>query len=201
MGDSTSTDISKCSTAAEETLVLPPSAGTSQMGGMRPKSRSQSGIDGASSNRRPGIPLLARCGVEVVITIRFAGKTENHFEVPTVVVPPNWSPPSDDAVQRLALGFPCDGRRRITAELRRRGWEVNHQRAHRSMREDNLLCLRQGKFVRATDSPHELPVYPNWTEELALAASTSCGWRTSPRSGSKWSSSTWRCGGMPSRGR
>lgn len=73
-----------------------------------------------------------------------------------------------DAIQRIALEFPCYGRRRITAELRHRGLEVNHKRVHRIMREDNLLCLRQRKFVLTTDSQHELPVYPNLAEELAL---------------------------------
>ena len=29
------------------------------------------------------------------------------------------------AIQRIALEFPCYGRPRITAELKRRGWKVN----------------------------------------------------------------------------
>ena len=52
-----------------------------------------------------------------------------------------------DAIQRIALEFPCYGRPRITAELRRQGWEVNHKRVGRIMREDNLLCIRRRKFV------------------------------------------------------
>ena len=52
-----------------------------------------------------------------------------------------------DEIQKIALEFPCYGRRRILAELRRRGWKVNHKRVHRIMREDNLLCLRRRKFV------------------------------------------------------
>lgn len=74
-----------------------------------------------------------------------------------------------DAIQRIALEFPCYGRRRITAELQHRGWsEVNHKRVQRIMREDNLLCLRRRKFVVTTDSQHELPVHPNLAEDLAL---------------------------------
>ena len=38
------------------------------------------------------------------------------------------------------------------AELRRRGFEVNHKRVLRMMREDNLLCVRQRAFVVTTDS-------------------------------------------------
>jgi transposase InsO family protein len=73
-----------------------------------------------------------------------------------------------DAIQRIALEFPCYGRRRITAELKRRGWSVNHKRVARIMREDNLLCLRRRKFVVTTDSNHNLRVYPNHAEDMEL---------------------------------
>ena len=45
-----------------------------------------------------------------------------------------------DAIQRIALEMPTYGRRRMTAELRHRGWKVNGKRVRRIMREDNLLC-------------------------------------------------------------
>ena len=73
-----------------------------------------------------------------------------------------------DAIQRIALEFPSYGWPRITAELKRRGWRVNHKRVYRLMREDNLLCLRKRKFVVTTDSDHGLPVYPNLTRALVL---------------------------------
>ncbi len=38
------------------------------------------------------------------------------------------------------------------------------------MREDNLLCLRQRKFVVATDSDHGLPVYPNRARAMVLTS-------------------------------
>ena len=66
-----------------------------------------------------------------------------------------------DEMQRIALEFPSYGWPRMTAELRRRGWAVNHKRVYRMMREDNLLCLRRRKFVRTTNSAHALPVYAN----------------------------------------
>jgi putative transposase len=74
--------------------------------------------------------------------------------------------PDDDLdlrseMQRIALEFPCYGRPRITAELKRRGWKVNHKRVARIMREDNLLCLRRKRFVMTTDSQHSFPIYPN----------------------------------------
>jgi putative transposase len=55
-----------------------------------------------------------------------------------------------DAIQRLALADRHCGYRRITAQLRRAGWAVNHKRVLRLMREDNLLCLRKRSFVPVT---------------------------------------------------
>ena len=70
-----------------------------------------------------------------------------------------------DAIQRIALEFPCYGRRpRITAQLRRQGWEVNHKRVVRILRKDNLLCLRHRRFVCTTDSNHSFRLYPTWPE-------------------------------------
>jgi putative transposase len=73
-----------------------------------------------------------------------------------------------NAMQRIALQFPSYGRPRMTAELKRRGWAVNHKRVYRLMREDNLLCLRRRKFVVTTDSAHSLPVYPNLARQMTL---------------------------------
>ena len=73
-----------------------------------------------------------------------------------------------DEIQRVALEFPCYGRPRITAELKRRGWDVGHRRVGRIMREDNLLCLRKRKFVVTTDSNHNLRVYPNLARSMTL---------------------------------
>ena len=73
-----------------------------------------------------------------------------------------------DEIQRVALESPSYGWPRITAELKRRGWEVNHKRVYRIMREDNLLCLRRRKFVVTTDSNHPLPVYPNLARAMVL---------------------------------
>ena len=74
-----------------------------------------------------------------------------------------------DAIQRVALEFPSYGWPRMTRELERRGWVVNHKRVYRLMREDNLLCLRRRKFVVTTDSAHDLPVYANLTREMTLS--------------------------------
>jgi transposase InsO family protein len=73
-----------------------------------------------------------------------------------------------DAIQRIALEWPIYGRRRITAELRRRGWAVNPKRVARIMREDNLLCVRKRKFIATTDSKHGRKVYPNLSANIVL---------------------------------
>lgn len=75
-----------------------------------------------------------------------------------------------DEIQKIALEFPYYGRRRIAAELKRRGWEVNHKRVHRIMREDNLLCLRRRKFAVTTDSNHPHPVSPNLAADMEVTA-------------------------------
>ena len=72
------------------------------------------------------------------------------------------------AIQAIALEMPAYGYPRMTYELQRRGWKVNHKRVQRLMREDNLLCLRKKKWVRTTDSNHSLPIYPNLAREMVL---------------------------------
>ena len=71
-----------------------------------------------------------------------------------------------DAMQRIAVKFPAYGYRRITAALQRDGFEVNHKRILRLMRQDNLLCLRHKSFLVTTDSRHALPVYPNLAAKI-----------------------------------
>ena len=62
------------------------------------------------------------------------------------------------------------GYRRVTAELRARGLCVNHKRVARLMREDNLLAIRQRKFVRTTDAKHDLAIHVNLAAQLQITA-------------------------------
>jgi transposase InsO family protein len=73
-------------------------------------------------------------------------------------------------IQQIALESTAYGYRRVTAELNRRGFQVNHKRVLRLMREDNLLCLRQKSFVVTTDSRHALPIYPNLAHTITPSA-------------------------------
>jgi transposase InsO family protein len=66
------------------------------------------------------------------------------------------------AIQEIALTHRRRyGYRRVTAELRARGMVVNHKRVAKLMREDNLLAIRERKFVATTDSKHAFEVYVN----------------------------------------
>ena len=75
-----------------------------------------------------------------------------------------------DEMQKIAVESPAYGYRRITAELRHRGFAVNRKRVQGMIREDNLLCVRRRAFVVTTDSRHNLPVYPNLAGQMAPAA-------------------------------
>jgi transposase InsO family protein len=71
-----------------------------------------------------------------------------------------------DEMQKVALAWPAYGYRRITRELQKRGFAVNHKHVLRMMRGDNLLCVRRRMFVVTTDSTHHLPIYPNLAREI-----------------------------------
>ena len=60
------------------------------------------------------------------------------------------------------------GYRRITAELRRRGTQVNHKRVVRIMQEDNLLALQPKRFRITTNSKHKFEVYLNLAARMKL---------------------------------
>jgi len=60
------------------------------------------------------------------------------------------------------------GYRRITAELRRRGMQVNHKRVVRIMRADNLLALQPKRFKVTTNSNHKFEVYLNLAARMKL---------------------------------
>ena len=73
-------------------------------------------------------------------------------------------------VQRIALEHRRRyGYRRICAELRRRGMQVNHKRVLRMMQKDNLLALRRRRFVVTTNSQHKFEVYLNLARRMKLS--------------------------------
>src|SRR6266481_4644580 len=74
------------------------------------------------------------------------------------------------AIQQIALEHRRRyGYRRITAELHRRGMQINHKRVVRIMREDNLLGLQPPRFKVTTNSNHKFEVYLNLAARMKLS--------------------------------
>ena len=74
-----------------------------------------------------------------------------------------------DSIQQIVLEHRRRyGYRRITAELHRRGMQVNHKRVARMMREDNLLAVQPRRFVVTSNSNHKLEVYLNLASRMKL---------------------------------
>jgi len=73
-----------------------------------------------------------------------------------------------DAIEHIILEFPGYGYRRVTEELHRRQWPVNHKRVLRIMRRESLLCQLKRRFVPTTNSQHPYPTYPNLLIEREL---------------------------------
>jgi len=66
-----------------------------------------------------------------------------------------------DAIERIVLDNSGYGYRRVTRQLQRDGWTVNHKRVLRIMHEESLLCRLKKRFVVTTDSNHAFGFYPN----------------------------------------
>ena len=73
-----------------------------------------------------------------------------------------------DAIEQLILTFPGYGYRRVTKQLQRDGWSVNHKRVLRIMREESLLCQLKRRFVVTTDSGHAYRRYPNLVADVVV---------------------------------
>ena len=72
------------------------------------------------------------------------------------------------AIGELAARWPTYGYRRITAELRRAGWRVNHKRVARLMAAMGLAARAKRTGPRTTDSDHDGPRFPNLVRALAV---------------------------------
>jgi transposase InsO family protein len=72
-----------------------------------------------------------------------------------------------DEMEKIALAFPRYGYRRMTAELNRRKWSVNHKRVLRLMREYHLLIAVK-RYCRTTFSQHTYGRYPNLVKDLEI---------------------------------
>jgi transposase InsO family protein len=72
-------------------------------------------------------------------------------------------------IEAIVLEHSGYGYRRVSAQLRRDGWCVNHKRVLRVLREECLLCRLKRRFVPTTDSKHAFAVYPNLLREQTLS--------------------------------
>lgn len=72
-------------------------------------------------------------------------------------------------IRRIIEEFPRYGYRRITQQLKREGFKVNHKRIYRLMKNNNLSCKKPKKFrVYTTDSNHAYPIYRNLLTDLEI---------------------------------
>lgn len=87
---------------------------------------------------------------------------------------PTHPPPEDlalqDEIEKIVVTYSGYGYRRVTRELDRRGWRVNHKRVLRIMREQSWLCRMFRSRPRTTRSDHRLPIYPNLLPAAAITA-------------------------------
>jgi transposase InsO family protein len=73
-------------------------------------------------------------------------------------------------VEALCLEFPRYGYRRVTAQLHREGFLINHKRVLKIMRTNDLVCRPHRKWVRTTQSDHGYPLYPNLLKNYQVSA-------------------------------
>ena len=66
-----------------------------------------------------------------------------------------------DRIDSIACEYPRYGYRRMTKQLHREGFKVNHKKVLRLMRENSLLCSVKRRWVKTTDSRHIFRRYPN----------------------------------------
>ena len=74
-----------------------------------------------------------------------------------------------DQIEAICLEFPRYGYLRVTHQLKHEGWQVNHKKVLRLMRESDLLCRVKRKWVRTTDSRHHFPRYPNLIKGMVIS--------------------------------
>lgn len=72
------------------------------------------------------------------------------------------------AVEAVVTEFPTYGYRRVTKQLQREAWPVNHKRVVRLMHEMGLVGKAPHKGCRTTDSQHGYPRYPNRVRNLQI---------------------------------
>ena len=71
----------------------------------------------------------------------------------------------------ICLELPGYGYRRVTKQLHREGWIVNHKKVARIMRERGWSCRsRKKKWITTTNSNHGFRIHPNLIKGLRISA-------------------------------
>ena len=70
----------------------------------------------------------------------------------------------------VAETWPTYGYRRVTAQLRRGGWDVNGKRIRRLMRKLGLQSVKKRTKRKTTNSDHPFQRYPNRVKDLEIVA-------------------------------
>jgi transposase InsO family protein len=73
-----------------------------------------------------------------------------------------------ERIEALCLEFPGYGYRRVTAQLQREGWAVNHKCVQTIMQTESLQCHVKRSWIGTTQSDHPYRRYPNRLGELTL---------------------------------
>lgn len=72
------------------------------------------------------------------------------------------------AIVEVAGRYPKYGYRRVSQQMKREGWRVNHKRIARLMKEMGLCGKAAKRRQRTTNSNHEFGRYPNLVMELVI---------------------------------
>ncbi len=95
-------------------------------------------------------------------TFYYKGKTRSSYQVKAEA-------DLRDRIEAICLEFPRYGYRRVTHQLKRERWQVNHKKVLRLMRESDLLCRVKRRGVKTTDSKHRFPRYSNLIKGMVIS--------------------------------
>jgi transposase InsO family protein len=73
-----------------------------------------------------------------------------------------------DRIEKIVVEYERYGYRRVTAQLKREGLEVNHKRVQRVMQQEGLICKIKKRWITTTNSNHRYPVYPNLLKDTKI---------------------------------
>jgi transposase InsO family protein len=73
-----------------------------------------------------------------------------------------------DRIEAICVEFARYGYRKVTEQLKREHWLINHKKVLRIMRESDLLCQIKRRCVKTTDSKHPFRRYPNLIRGMAI---------------------------------